>query len=291
MFRRASRPDILVAAWPADGERGRNWGDKLNPYLIHKLSGLPVANVGQVVGWGDRPVQRVIGSSLALMGPNDVIWGMGLIDSSVVPQHRTARIHAVRGPLTRARLLELGIDCPDVYGDPAVLCPLFIRPEVEPTIDVGVIHHFAEAVALPAARIADAASVRVIDIRGSISGVIEQILSCRVIVSSSLHGIIGAHAYGRPAYWLKASDLPVGDDLKYRDYFASIGHRDVVPLTLDAEGSVRLDGQPTLPVAGLLDAEALLEACPFITPTRLRVLRRRRRELTDAGSRGTIFGA
>ena len=142
-----------------------------------------------------------------------------------------------------------------------------------------------------AARIADGAAVRVIDIRGSIPGVIEEILSCRVIVSSSLHGIIAAHAYGRPAYWLKASDLPLGDDLKYHDYFASIGHRDVVPLTLDADGSVRLDGQPTLPVPGALDAEALLEACPFLESGRVRTLLRRRRELADGGRRGTIFGA
>ena len=45
--------------------------------------------------------------------------------------------------------------------------------------------------------------------------------------------MIAAHAYGRRAYWLKASDLPLGDDFKFRDYWASIGHADYEPVLLD----------------------------------------------------------
>jgi hypothetical protein len=291
VFRQRQGPAIIVAAWPAQGERGRNWGDKLNPVLIHKLSGVPVTNAATTVGWKDRPVYRVIGSSLAAMRPNDVIWGMGLSNLTVEPEHRAAAIRAVRGPLTRARLLELGIPCPEVYGDPAILCPLFWRPQVEPTYDYGIVQHFAEADSLAVPRIAGSTSVRVIDIRDTIPGLIEAILSCRVIVSSSLHGIICAHAYGRPAYWLKMSDLPKGDDLKYRDYHASIGHPTIAPLALDAEGAVQLVGDPVTPVRGALDAQALLEACPFIDSSRRRWLLRRLGELKTEGHAGIIFDA
>jgi hypothetical protein len=47
--------------------------------------------------------------------------------------------------------------------------------------------------------------------------------SCRRIISSSLHGIIFAHAFDIPAAWVKISPRVIGDGFKFFDYYSSIG--------------------------------------------------------------------
>ena len=57
---------------------------------------------------------------------------------------------AVRGPLTRQRMLSLSIDCPPVYGDPALLVPL-VHPRRSETTrrKLGIVPHYKDA-SLPA---------------------------------------------------------------------------------------------------------------------------------------------
>ena len=53
--------------------------------------------------------------------------------------------------------------------------------------------------------------------------VIDEILKCNKIVSSSLHGIVLAEAYGIPAKWEKYSDDVLGNGFKFRDYLSGTG--------------------------------------------------------------------
>ena len=55
----------------------------------------------------------------------------------------------------------------------------------------------------------------------NIENTIDEICSCEYILSTSLHGIIVAHAYGIPALWIKKKQLAI-DDFKFKDYFSSI---------------------------------------------------------------------
>lgn len=52
-------------------------------------------------------------------------------------------------------------------------------------------------------------------------GVIDKIVQSRLIISSSLHGVILADAYGVPSVWYRG--LIESVDFKYKDYYASTG--------------------------------------------------------------------
>jgi len=68
--------------------------------------------------------------------------------------------------------------------------------------------------------------VRLIDMTGDLFKVVEDILSCRRIFSSSLHGLVLADAYEIPSCRLILSDLIIGGNFKYDDYYSGIGISD-----------------------------------------------------------------
>lgn len=264
----AAPVNAIVVHWPVTPAVLRNWGDKLNPELVTLLSDRPAVNSLDPKRDPDSPAHLVIGSGLAFTSTSSVVWGSGFIAGDQIPREVAARICAVRGPLTRNRLLELGIGCPEVYGDPALLYPLFYLPKVERRFDIGVIQHCREAGVVPLPSFAPGLNVRLIDIQGGLHEVVDAILSCRRIVSSSLHGIIAAHAYGVPATWVRFSQRPKGDGFKFRDYWASVGSFDVVPAPWEPEEPLSASGGNLVPGDMALDLYALLRACPFISAER-----------------------
>lgn len=200
-----------------------NFGDELSPYIVQKLSGKNVkffnspspTNVGYMA----------VGSVLHHLGIGMKwceVWGSGLMSQSNKLTH-PKKIHAVRGPLTRKFLMEQGIECPGVYGDPALLLPRLFSPEVEKKYKVGIVPHFVDQknnwVRLQSVR----EDVLVINVYESVEKVITDMLSCRSILSSSLHGLIVADAYEIPSLWIKLSDKVKGEGFKFRDYLLSVG--------------------------------------------------------------------
>lgn len=65
-----------------------------------------------------------------------VVWGTGCTKepekniNNIIHQKymRKLDVRAVRGPKTKGALDKLGIKCPEVYGDPAMLMPLIYQP-------------------------------------------------------------------------------------------------------------------------------------------------------------------
>ncbi|MFF0431491.1 polysaccharide pyruvyl transferase family protein [Streptomyces sp. NPDC004327] len=237
-----------------------NVGDRLTPWLIRRISGAPARWVAP-----HAPGRKhfVTGSVVALAGPGCVVWGAGVMEAGERVDPR-AELLAVRGPLTREAALRSGAACPPVYGDPGLLVPRFLpRRPVRAGGRCVVVPHFADKAR---ARRGVPARWRLVDVQCGVEDVVEQLTGAGLVASSSLHGIVLAHAYGIPAVWIRFRDLPSGDDSKFHDYFLSVGVPVPPPLPVGATGANLDTVAPadfaTLP-SHLPDLDLLLERCPF----------------------------
>lgn len=192
----------------------KNIGDNISPIIVDYVARQKNIQVDKHIR-SSRHLYAV--GSIITAGPQDcTIWGSGLLNTSILNRlaYRKLDIRAVRGPLTRIILMDQGFDVPEVYGDPAIFLPLIYNEDVEKKYDVGLITHFNEQVEY------DSNKFHRIDIvTDDYKRFVKEIKSCRLIISSSLHGIIISEAYGIPSILLK----PQRDMLKYFDYYYSTG--------------------------------------------------------------------
>lgn len=245
---------INLRHWALGGPE-ENFGDALSPYIVRRLLGQQ--HTLEVNGEGEADL-LAIGSWLHYAQEGTHIWGTGLRteppqEEDAQHDYKTLNVHAVRGPLTRDFLLRRGIWCPPVYGDPALLLPRLFQPEcdLELADQVGLVPHLGSI-----EKYQHAKGFHVISpLTTNVEDTIRQIVSCRAIVSQSLHGLIVADAYGVPNVWLR--DLPSEGDLKFRDYFASQSRPLQFINTLDEFEAGRLWS------GGELDTAALLNSFPF----------------------------
>jgi hypothetical protein len=251
-------PDRVHAFWCRIPSRP-NFGDALTPWLIRRITGRHPVFVRP-----DDPREKylVVGSILEYAGPRCTVWGSGILtqNDSVSP---AARFLALRGPLSRARALACGAECPEVFGDPALLLPRFYRPEAVSRRGLGVVAHYSDKPRLQN-RWPPTADLRLIDIQEPIESVIDQIVSCEAIASSSLHGLIVSHAYGVPALYVKFRDLLHCDGSKFNDYYLSVGLAPPTAHPLDDSGVDARDLMRRMPPPPPLpDLDPLWRACPF----------------------------
>ena len=249
-----------------------NYGDLISKYLVEKISDKPVTFVQpKKQPWYKRNKTNflVIGSILHHADKNSIIWGSGIIDHK--QKIAEADFRAVRGPQTRKFLLKLGYSCPEVYGDPALLLPKYYNPQVANKYKIGIVPHYHDynkAVELfqnnPAIKVIDLLTL-------DVEETTREIVSCENIISSSLHGLILAHAYKIPAVWVEFSDKIFGNGIKYQDYFESLRipfyKADFIESEKSAEELLQLmQNKPLLPEDDQLEKiqKALLDSCPFI---------------------------
>ena len=210
-----------------ENKEQENYGDLLSVYLVEKISKKKVV-------FYNAPKKRkalfqknhlmAIGSIMSYATKKSFVWGTGIISKKDI--FKNANFLAVRGPKTRERVMELGYDCPEVYGDPALLLPNYYKPHIQKTHSYGIIPHYVDYKQV-ARQYKNVPEVKVINLLGDdIEEITKEILSCEYTLSSSLHGIIVSHAYGIPSVWVRFSEKLSGDDVKFEDYFLSI---DLIP--------------------------------------------------------------
>lgn len=248
-----------------------NYGDLLSEYLVEKISGRPVKYVHPRkqpwYRWNKKHF-LAIGSILHHATIDSIIWGSGIIDRK--QQIPVADFRAVRGPRTRQFLVDLGYECPEIYGDPALLLPLYYHPEAEKKYKVGVIPHYLDYEEV-SKLYKDESAILVIDMMTlNIEEVTRQLLECEKTISSSLHGIIVSHAYQIPSVWVEFSHKLYGDGIKFIDYMESVELPVYQPEFLKNKMSLKemeslIAGAPALPEAGKIKelSEVLLKVQPF----------------------------
>lgn len=197
------------AHWWRHSEGKLNYGDELNEYVL-KVLGVEHEKADPA----DADLV-VIGSVLEHLTENwtGTVAGAGQLFEHSRVDLSQATVLALRGKLTRERVrLGEGAGEP-VLGDPALLVPHWIR-QFPAQYDLGVVPHWSDttlAERFPYAH--------VINPNDPPTKVITQIAQCKRIISSSLHGIIIADAYGIPR---QAELFPnahaEGGDFKFRDY-------------------------------------------------------------------------
>lgn len=244
-----------------------NFGDALNTPLVEYLSGrsvLPSKNISRIL-FGVFKFQNfaVIGSILQWAKKDAEIWGAGFIsDNSKIALPK--KVYAVRGPKTREIYLKNKIDCPEIYGDPALLFPLIYNPAIQKKYSLGIIPHYVDRKNPWILKMQKREDVLVIDllVGYDYKKVIDQILQCEKILSSSLHGIILSDAYRIPNRQINLSNKVTGANFKFIDYYQSVG-RKVLP-ALSPEGTDLRDIEFNTEIT--IDIRELLNCCPFILP-------------------------
>lgn len=249
--------------------RIRNWGDLINPELVSalgaKYNDIDIDLKNHYLGDYTMDYQLVIGSVLQHADTSTKVWGSGLISPALGENFKVKSVHAVRGPKTRAALMDKGIDCPEVYGDPALLMPYVFPNQQKKAYKLGIILHNDHSTDEISTVLTEDPEVLIISLRGSFRIVLDQILSCENIASSSLHGLIVPEAYGIPTKRLVLGNQLYGGDFKFMDYYQSINVEPGEPLKFDKSVSSKDDLVKSCSIKLLnIDLSALVEACPFM---------------------------
>lgn len=270
LFRHAIIVNAYVCEKPWGGIAHQNWGDDLNYYLIKKITGRPVIFyenflLAKLFNLKNYMCIGTVLDAYYYCNKNTVVWGAGTVGVKWVFE-KPCKICSVRGLLTRQFLVDNGIECPPILGDPALILPLVYRPQIKKKYKVGLIPHISDLTSPLIQDIASEDDVLLIDLLHykKWTDVIDQILSCDSIVSSSLHGLIVSDAYGIPNCWVSFGGYIGGGDFKFLDYFSSVQRKESHSLVIShKEEFKKVFEQVKKWEKPLIDTNEILEACPF----------------------------
>lgn len=208
-----------IKFWWWDGAWPGNLGDILTPLILDYFK----------IPWIKTKDFEAIstGSIIKIARAGTIVLGSGIISCKdyACPE---ADYRFVRGPYSRQHILESGGNCPEIYGDPGMLISEII--DLAPAkYDVGIVPHYSHY-----EQVKKRYSKHVVINMRTDDPVttIQQLTSCRHLVSSSLHGIVLAHAYGIPVAWTEFDPPLKGDGIKFLDHYASVGIKNPVKSTV-----------------------------------------------------------
>ncbi len=244
--------DLPLYYW--DAKEFENFGDYLSKEIVERMIHGPIRICKSSA---KEKKLLAVGSILSFARDNDVVWGSGINGKLLDKKHypfKTLDIRSVRGPKTKEFLQnKLGVKTPSIFGDPALLMPkLFpeFKRKKEPKYPYLIILHYLDLWAYPKTL------GNVVYATDPWEEIVDKILDSEFVISSSLHGLIVAEAYGIPAKLLRICEKePL---FKFEDYYQGTGRKEFSFAT-SIEDALYQGGEP-LPE---IDLERIYKAFPF----------------------------
>lgn len=210
----------------------KNFGDLLSPLLIKKF-------IREDCEWAparDPELEMVMVGSILEHLPwyfRGIILGSGKLHENSAINLELAHVLAVRGPLT-AKSFEQKV----VMADPGLIADELVGYQ-EKEYEIGIIPHWSDKGLATDPRFAKY-KPRIIDVAGEPLYVIREIGRCKKIISSSLHGIVVADAFGIPrrieiAPRMLTHSHQEGGLFKWEDYSASLNMSLKIGVTEEAD--------------------------------------------------------
>lgn len=245
-------PHVSLYHWqPHDG--GINFGDHLSTIIIGKILASRGFTLDDEV---TQPANLLgIGSILQVARNGDHVWGSG-INGKLKDGGFTAtsiHAHAVRGPLTAEFLRKRGINVPDVFGDPALLLKDLFADRFRPTQETDYLF-VPNLYDLPLVRNQE----NLLSPMRGWNYVVAEIMKAKLVLASSLHGLVVAEAFGIPARYVRLSEEE--NLFKYKDYFYGSGRENMeFEYATSIEQGLEMGGMPPI----RFDSSKLLSAFPW----------------------------
>lgn len=175
------------------------------------------------------------GSILSRANKSSIVIGAGLISESI-KFRPFKKLVGCRGLLTLKRIHEIDQSADPVFlGDPGLLVKeVFcintdIREQNQKKDKIGIIPHFVDYDRAKEL-LGNDERFMIINIKEDYKAVCGNIISCRSILSSSLHGLIFSDGLSVKNNWIKFSDDIVGGDFKFRDYYSVMDRKKQSPI-------------------------------------------------------------
>ena len=213
-----------------------NMGDLLNEIIFEKIFVKKIAyqhpDVADIIAIGSILQQVYDPSLFRFVNKKPLyVWGTGFIKEPFTGQEflnikkplRPLKTLALRGELSRTYLEKsLGEKIECVLADPGLLANRLLDEMPEKQYSLGIIPHFIESDAEIWKKIYEKYPDSVIiNIQDNPLDVVKAIASCKVVISSAMHGLITADAFGIPNRWVYYSDKVIGQGFKFRDYYSA----------------------------------------------------------------------
>ncbi|MEN8992300.1 polysaccharide pyruvyl transferase family protein [Avibacterium paragallinarum] len=205
-----------------------NAGDSFNIFFLEKK----YLKKTSKYTFGNLDHYIFCGSIITRSNNHSVILGAGFISEEVsLKRINYKKIIGVRGKKTLDALSKFDNDLDvEFLGDPGLLSREIITPRQNQNFDgkIGIIPHFVDY-DFVMKNIASE-DYYVIDIKKDFESVCNEILKCKCILSSSLHGLIFSDAMNVPNVWVKFSDKVKGGTFKFNDYYSVMTNPKLDPI-------------------------------------------------------------